>query len=72
MLGTFSKDFYKWQLPKGIFLSSNFLNVQFLKWQLPKSVLATALEPQAFLAAAHGLQLILARPLLQTEAPQRT
>ena len=32
----FSRIFYKWQLPKGIFPNGNFPNVQFPKWQLPR------------------------------------
>ena len=31
MLGTFPKDFPKWQLPKRIFPSGNIPNVQFLQ-----------------------------------------
>ena len=43
MLGTFPKAFPNRQLPKGIFPSGNFPNVQFFNWLLPKSVLAAAL-----------------------------
>jgi len=54
MLGTFPEDFPKWQLPKGIFLSNNFPNVQFPKRELPKSVLAAALGPKYVLSASLG------------------
>ena len=59
MLGTFPKDFFKWQLPKDIF---------------PKSVPAAALGPQHVLAAAlcplaHPSRS--ARPPVQLAAPQR-
>ena len=45
----------KRQLPKGIFLSGNFPNVQFSKGQLPKYVLAAALGPIAACIAPEGL-----------------
>ena len=49
--------FPKRQLPKGIFPSDNFLNVQFPKRELPKSVPAAAIYPLAHPArsARHPL-----------------
>ena len=71
MLGTFPKDFHKWQLPKGIFPSGNFPNVKFTKRQLPKSVLATALSSHPVLAALLGPWPILAAALGSHCSPRR-
>ena len=61
-------------LPKGIFHSGNFPNVQFHKRQLPKSVLAKALGPQSVQAMALGPLVHpsrSARPPSQPAAPER-
>ena len=54
MLGTSQRHFPKRQIPKGIFLSGNFPNVQFPKRQIPKSVLAAVLVLYHVLVAALG------------------
>ena len=68
-MATSQGDFPKWQLPKGIFQSGNFPNVQF-----PEAFLAAALGPHPVLAAvlsplAHSSRST--RLQLQPAAPQR-
>ena len=64
MLGTFPNDFPKLQLPKGIFTSGNFPNVEFTKRQLPKSVLAAAIGPHCSLRRLRGPNLTCGKLLL--------
>ena len=79
MLGTLPKDFSQvatsqgyfptWQLPKGIFQSGNFPNMQFPEAFLaaalgPHPVLVTVLIPLAYSSRST-------RPQLQSAAPQR-
>jgi len=59
------RDLFKWQLPKGIFLSVNFPNLQF-----PKFVLAATLGPQPVLAMPLN-PLACALSQLQPVVPKR-